>query len=72
MGEKAADVSAQLTVLLALVVITERCSALAIVNTPLLPVAAQENGIADVLGVTSISLKDLVQLNLGFQGACTL
>ena len=34
-----------------------------------LPAIAQEDGIADDLGVMSISLKDVVKPTLGFQGA---
>ena len=44
-------------------------AALALANTPLQPVAAQEAGGADDLGVMSISLKDVVKPTLGFQGA---
>ncbi len=34
-----------------------------------LPAIAQEDGIADDLGVMSISLKDVVKHTIGFQGA---
>ena len=44
-------------------------AALALANTPLQPVAAQEAGSADDLGVMSISLKDVVKPTIGFQGA---
>mgnify|MGYP001349828540 CR=1 FL=1 len=45
-------------------------AALALANTPLLPVAAQEADAAEDLGgVMSISLKDVVQPTIGFQGA---
>ena len=45
-------------------------AALALAGTPLQPVAAQEDGSAEELGdVMSISLKDVVKPNLGFQGA---
>ena len=45
-------------------------AALAIANTPLQPVAAQEADTAKVLGgVMSISLKDVVKPTIGFQGA---
>ncbi|KZR69823.1 hypothetical protein PMIT1313_00930 [Prochlorococcus marinus str. MIT 1313] len=44
--------------------------ALAIANTPIQPVAAQEeDGNADDLGVMEISLKDAMRFNWGFQGA---
>jgi hypothetical protein len=43
-------------------------AALALANTPLQPVAAQE-GSADDLGVMSISIKDVVKPTIGFQGA---
>ena len=43
-------------------------AALALANTPLQPVAAQE-GSADELGVMSISIKDVVKPTIGFQGA---
>ncbi|KGG27090.1 MULTISPECIES: carbamoyl-phosphate synthase [unclassified Prochlorococcus] len=45
-------------------------AALALVNTPIQPVAAQEEGgSASDLGVMEINLKDVVQFNWGFQGA---
>ena len=45
-------------------------AALALANTPLLPVAAQDADTAEDLGgVMSISLKDVVQPTIGFQGA---
>ena len=45
-------------------------AALALANTPLLPAAAQEADAAEDLGgVMSISLKDVVKPNIGFQGA---
>ncbi|KZR83072.1 hypothetical protein PMIT1342_00429 [Prochlorococcus marinus str. MIT 1342] len=44
-------------------------TALALANTPIQPVAAQEDGSADDLGVMEINLKDAVQFNWGFQGA---
>ena len=44
-------------------------AALALSNCAVLPAAAQEDGSADDLGVMSISLKDVVKPNLGFQGA---
>ncbi len=44
-------------------------AALALANTPLQPLAAQEDGSAVDLGVMSISLKDVVKPTLGFQGA---
>ena len=44
-------------------------AALALANTPIQPVAAQEDGNADDLGVMEINLKDAVQFNWGFQGA---
>ena len=44
-------------------------AALALSNGALLPVAAQEAGSADDLGVMEINLKDAVQFNWGFQGA---
>jgi len=45
-------------------------AALALANTPIQPVAAQEeDGSADDLGVMEINLKDAVQFNWGFQGA---
>ena len=43
-------------------------AALALANTPLQPVAAQE-GSADDLGVMSISINDVVKPTIGFQGA---
>ncbi len=42
---------------------------LALANTPIQPVAAQEDGNAADLGVMEINLKDTVQFNWGFQGA---
>ncbi|ABM79479.1 inverse autotransporter beta-barrel domain-containing protein [Prochlorococcus marinus] len=45
-------------------------AALALANTPIHPVAAQEeDGSAADLGVMEINLKDAVQFNWGFQGA---
>jgi hypothetical protein len=44
-------------------------AALAFANTPLQPVAAQEAGSAEDLGVMSISLADVVKPTIGFQGA---
>ena len=44
-------------------------AALALANTPIHPVAAQDDGSADDLGVMEIKLKDAVQFNWGFQGA---
>ena len=44
-------------------------AALALASSPLQPVAAQDNGNADDLGVMSISLKDVVKPTIGFQGA---
>ena len=44
-------------------------AALALANTPIQPVAAQEDGNAADLGVMEINLKDAVQFNWGFQGA---
>jgi len=44
-------------------------AALALASTPIQPVAAQEAGSADDLGVMEINLKDAVQFNWGFQGA---
>ena len=44
-------------------------AALALANTPLQPVAAQEAGSAEDLGVMSISLADVVKPTIGFQGA---
>nr|WP_240951599.1 MULTISPECIES: carbamoyl-phosphate synthase [unclassified Prochlorococcus] len=44
-------------------------AALALANTPIQPVAAQEAGGADDLGVMEINLKDAVKFNWGFQGA---
>ena len=44
-------------------------AALALAGTPLQPVAAQEDGSADDLGVMSISLKDVVKPTFGFQAA---
>ena len=44
-------------------------AALALANTPIQPVAAQEeDGSAADLGVMEINLKDAVQFNWGFQG----
>ena len=44
-------------------------AALALGNTPLLPVAAQEADAAeDLVGVMSTSLKDVVKATIGFQG----
>ena len=44
-------------------------AALALANTPIQPVAAQEKeGSAADLGVMEIKVKDAVQLNWGFQG----
>ena len=42
---------------------------LALASSPIQPVAAQDDGSADDLGVMSISLKDVVKPTLGFQGA---
>ena len=43
--------------------------ALALANTPIQPVAAQqEDGSAEDLGVMEIKLKDAVRFNWGFQG----
>jgi hypothetical protein len=44
-------------------------AAMALAGTPLQPVAAQEGGSADDLGVMSINLKDVVKPTIGFQGA---
>ena len=45
-------------------------TALALANTPIQPVAAQqEEGSAEDLGVMEIKLKDAVRFNWGFQGA---
>ncbi len=44
-------------------------AALALASTPIQPVAAQDDGSADDLGVMEINLKDAVQFNWGFQGA---
>ena len=45
-------------------------AALALANTSFLPAAAQEAETAEDLGdVMSISLKDVVKPNIGFQGA---
>ena len=44
-------------------------AALALANTPIQPVAAQDDGSAADLGVMEINLKDAVQFNWGFQGA---
>ena len=45
-------------------------AALALANTSFLPAAAQEADTAEDLGdVMSISLKDVVKPNIGFQGA---
>ncbi len=44
-------------------------SALALANTPIQPVVAQDDGSAADLGVMEINLKDSVQFNWGFQGA---
>ena len=44
-------------------------AALALANTPIQPVAAQEDGSAADLGVMEINLKDAVLFNWGFQGA---
>ncbi|KGG28527.1 MULTISPECIES: inverse autotransporter beta-barrel domain-containing protein [unclassified Prochlorococcus] len=44
-------------------------AALALANTPIQPVAAQDNGSAADLGVMEINLKDAVRFNWGFQGA---
>ena len=44
-------------------------AALALASTAFQPVAAQEDGSADDLGVMEINLKDAVQFNWGFQGA---
>jgi len=44
-------------------------AALALANTPLLPVAAQPTGSADDIGVMEINLKDAVKFEWGFQGA---
>jgi len=43
--------------------------ALALANTPIQPVAAQDAGSAEDLGVMEINLKDAVRFNWGFQGA---
>ncbi|KZR83558.1 hypothetical protein PMIT1342_00350 [Prochlorococcus marinus str. MIT 1342] len=45
-------------------------AALALANSPIQPVAAQEvEGSAADLGVMEINLKDAIQFNWGFQGA---
>ena len=44
-------------------------AALALASTPIQPVAAQDDGSADDLGVMEINLKDAVKFNWGFQGA---
>ena len=44
-------------------------ASLAFVSAPIQPIAAQEGGSADDLGVMEINLKDAVQFNGGFQGA---
>ena len=44
-------------------------TALALANIPLQPVATQDDGSAEDLGVMSISLKDIVKPTIGFQGA---
>ena len=44
-------------------------ASLALVSAPIQPVAAQESGSADDLGVMGINLKDAVKFNWGFQGA---
>ena len=44
-------------------------AALALSNAPLLPAIAQEDGIADDLGVMEINLKDAIKFNWRFQGA---
>ena len=46
-----------------------KIAALALASTPILPVAAQDDGSARELGVMEINLKDAVQFNWGFQGA---
>ena len=43
-------------------------TALALANTPLQPVATQDDGSAEDLGVMEIKLKDAVWFNWGFQG----
>jgi len=47
-------------------------AALALANTPIQPVAAQDDGSAADLGVMEINLKDAVQFNWGFQGALAI
>lgn len=44
-------------------------AALALASSPFQPVAAQEEGSAEDLGVMEINLKDAVRFNWGFQGA---
>ena len=44
-------------------------AALALSSAPIQPVAAQEDGSAEDLGVMEINLKDAVQFNWGVQGA---
>ena len=44
-------------------------AALALASTPIQPIAAQEDGSAEDLGVMEINLRDAVQFNWGFQGA---
>ena len=44
-------------------------AALALASSPIQPVAAQDDGSAEDLGVMEINLKDAVQFNWGFQGA---
>ncbi|KZR71578.1 hypothetical protein PMIT1313_00241 [Prochlorococcus marinus str. MIT 1313] len=44
-------------------------TAIALASAPIQPVAAQEDGSADYLGVMEINLKDAVQFNWGYQGA---
>ena len=43
-------------------------TALALANTPIQPVATQDDGSAEDLGVMEIKLKDAVWFNWGFQG----
>ncbi|KGG25733.1 hypothetical protein EV13_2155 [Prochlorococcus sp. MIT 0702] len=42
---------------------------LALANSPLQPVSAQEDGCAADLGVKEVNLKDAVRFSWGFQGA---
>ena len=43
-------------------------AALILASSPIQPVAAQNDGSADDLGVIEINLKDVVQLSRGFRG----